>query len=220
MKILALEFSTDRRSAAVLNSGADGESAVLLGHASQSGTRTTAAFALIEQAVRAARLEREQIECVAVGLGPGSYTGIRVAISVAQGWQLARGVKLLGLGSVECLAAQAHADGCLGRVNIALDAQRNELYLAGYDLTADGWQEADPLRIATLAEAQALARQGSLIGPEVKRWFPEGRELSPDAAVLGRLAASRTDFAPGGELEPVYLRETSFVKAPPPRVIP
>lgn len=192
-----------------------------MGHATQSGSRTTAAFSLIEQALLAAQLEREQIECVAIGLGPGSYTGIRVAISVAQGWQLALGVRLLGLSSVECLAAQAHADGHTGRVNIALDAQRNELYLSGYDLTADGWREVEPLRLATLTEAHALAGQGGLfIGPEVKRWFPEGREVFPDAAVLARLAAARTDFIPGEKLEPVYLRETSFVKAPPPRVIP
>ena len=245
MKILALEFSTDRRSAAVLDSGATspggagfqpatgsragfqpaissaGFQPAVMGHATQCGSRSTAAFSLIEQALLAAQLEREQIECVAVGLGPGSYTGIRVAISVAQGWQLALGVRLLGLSTVECLVAQAHADGCRGRVNIALDAQRNELYLAGYDLTADGWREVEPLHLATLAAAHPLAAHGGLfIGPEVRRWFPDGRELFPDAAALVRLAASRTNFIPGEKLEPVYLRETSFVKAPPPRVIP
>ena len=52
---------------------------------------------MIESALAEAKIEREQIEVIAVGLGPGSYTGIRAAISVAQGWQLARGVKLLGV---------------------------------------------------------------------------------------------------------------------------
>ena len=46
---------------------------------------------MIEEALREAGLEREQIEVLAVGLGPGSYTGIRVALSLAQGWQLASG---------------------------------------------------------------------------------------------------------------------------------
>ena len=65
---------------------------------------------MIEKVLAAAKIEREEIEVLAVGLGPGSYTGIRVAISIAQGWQLARGVKLLGIGSAECLAAQAQAE--------------------------------------------------------------------------------------------------------------
>jgi len=46
---------------------------------------------LVERALAEAKVERGQIECVAVGLGPGSYTGIRGAIALAQGWQLARG---------------------------------------------------------------------------------------------------------------------------------
>lgn len=219
MKILALEFSTDHRSVAVLESGT-GVVPALLGVASEIGARSSRAFALIEQALSAAKLEREQVECVALGLGPGSYTGIRVALSVAQGWQLGRGVKLLGVSSVECLAAQAHAAGCRGRTHIVVDAQRNELYLAGYDLTVDGWREVEPLRLATLAEAQALAARGGVfLGPDVKRWFAEGRELFPAAATLARLAATRTDFVAGEKLEPIYLRETSFVKAPPPRII-
>ena len=48
---------------------------------------------------------REAIEAIAVGLGPGSYTGIRAAIALAQGWQLAREVKTLGVSSVAAMAA-------------------------------------------------------------------------------------------------------------------
>jgi tRNA threonylcarbamoyladenosine biosynthesis protein TsaB len=54
---------------------------------------------MIEKVLAGAKVEREQIEVMAVGLGPGSYTGVRVAISLAQGWQLARGVKLLGMAA-------------------------------------------------------------------------------------------------------------------------
>ena len=63
-------------------------------------------------------------------------------------------------------------------------------------------------------------RAGELIvGPEVTRWFPGGRESVPDASVLAVLAAEREDFVPGDKLEPIYLREVKFVKAPPPRTI-
>jgi hypothetical protein len=52
-----------------------------------------------------------------------------------------------------------------------------------------------------------------LIGPEVTRWFPGGRMIFPRAAALAELAARRSDFTPGEKLEPVYLRETNFMKA-------
>ena len=110
---------------------------------------------MIEAALREAGLEREQIDVIAVGLGPGSYTGIRAALSIAQGWQLARGVKLLGISSVECLAAQAQSEKILGRVNVVIDAQRNELYRAVYEISQDAYREIEPLEIMGLAEIKS-----------------------------------------------------------------
>jgi tRNA threonylcarbamoyl adenosine modification protein YeaZ len=117
-------------------------------------TNTLRPFGMVEEALKQAGLERAQIEVLAVGLGPGSYTGTRAAISVAQGWQLARGVKLLGISSAECVAAQAQRDGIRGRAHVVIDAQRNEFYLAGYELGEDGWRETVPLRLVGLNEAR------------------------------------------------------------------
>jgi tRNA threonylcarbamoyl adenosine modification protein YeaZ len=220
MKILALEFSSSQRSVAVVHDGA-GAGRLRLGEAIETGGRATNALGLVEEALGQAKLDREQIECLAVGLGPGSYTGIRLAIALAQGWQLARPVKLLGMSSAECLAAQAQAEGILGRVGIVIDAQRDELYLAGYDLDPQRRREVEPLRLATVAEARTRQQAGVvLIGPEVTNWFPAGRVLFPRAAMLGQLARDRRDFIAGEAMEPIYLRETRFVKAPPPRTLP
>jgi tRNA A37 threonylcarbamoyladenosine modification protein TsaB len=129
-------------------------------------------------------------------------------------------MKLLGLSSVECVAAQAQAEKISGRVNVVIDAQRNEFYLAAYEISADGWREIEPLRILTRTEVESRAgAKEILIGPEVTRWFPNGRMVFPRAAMLGQLALNRNDFAAGDKLEPVYLRETNFVKAPPGRRI-
>jgi tRNA threonylcarbamoyl adenosine modification protein YeaZ len=209
MKILALEFSSPQRSVAVTRRDEFHESL----------SNSSAPLTMIDDALREAKLEREQIECVAVGLGPGSYTGIRSAISLAQGWQLARNVKILGLSSAECIAAQAQADGATGRVHVVIDAQREELYLATYELTPDSRREIEPLKIVTTTDARQRAEAGGvLIGPEVTRWFSSGKTVFPRAAMLGKLALDRTDFIPGEKLEPIYLRETKFVKAPPPRI--
>jgi tRNA threonylcarbamoyl adenosine modification protein YeaZ len=149
MKILALEFSSEQRSVAVV------EDARVLGGAHETAGKHTHAFALIELALSEGRIEREQIDCIAVGLGPGSYMGTRIAIAIAQGWQLARAVKTAGISSAEALARQR-------------------------------------------------AKSGS--------GFPEARTIAI-------IAAEQQCFVSADKLEPIYLRQTSFVKAPPSRTI-
>jgi tRNA threonylcarbamoyl adenosine modification protein YeaZ len=220
MKILALEFSSPQRSVAVLNAGARGGVLAASEVVEAAPGNTMKPLGMIESALKDAGLEREQIECLAVGLGPGSYNGIRVAIAMAQGWQLASGVKLLGVSSAACVAAQAQADGLTGRLTVVLDAQRGEFYLAGYELNVDGWRETSPLQLSSRDEVQARERSGELlIGPEVAGWFPNGRVVFPRATMLGQMAQGRKDFASGEKLEPLYLREMQLVKAPRPRVV-
>lgn len=216
MKILVLEFSSPQRSVAFVDAKPGGP-VLHAGEVVRSGGRATPALAMILEALDQAGVKREAIECLTVGLGPGSYHGIRAAIALAQGWQLARGTRLLGISSVEGIAAQAHADGLRGSVTVAVDAQRGELYVADYEISVSGWREVQPLRLGPVKEVQATIKAGQvLVGPEVTRWFAGGRIMFPRAETLGRLAASQTDFVPGEKLEPIYLRATTFVKAKPP----
>jgi tRNA threonylcarbamoyladenosine biosynthesis protein TsaB len=221
MTILALEFSSPQRSVAVL---AGPPSCPQSGEVIETGGRGTAMIGMIEDALRQARLEREQIERLAVGLGPGSYTGIRSAIAVAQGWELASGkraVQCIGWSSATAVALQAHIDGFAGRISVVIDAQRKEFYLAGYELRADGPFALEPLRLASVAEVQARQQAGdTLVGPEVTKWFPEGRLIFPRAATLAQMARQANEFVSARYLQPIYLRETRFVKAPPPRKLP
>ena len=220
MNILAFEFSSTHRSVAVADTDAAGVARVLAME-SETGGRSINALAMVERALQRAQLEREQIDCLAVSLGPGSNMGVRISISLAQGWQLALRTPVLDVSSADCLAAQAHRAGWLGRVAVVVDAQRHEIYLGLYDLDTAGWRAAEPLRIIPIAEATALdSRVDHWIGPEATRWFPRGRVLHADAATVAMLAAGRTDFIPAAQLEPVYLRAIEFVKAPPPRVLP
>jgi tRNA threonylcarbamoyl adenosine modification protein YeaZ len=219
MKILALEFSSMHRSVAVAD--CDGVRALIRGTAREVGARETKAFSMIQTALSEAQLDREQIECLALGLGPGSYAGIRVAISVAQGWQLVRDVKLLGVSSVESLAHQARDLGISGKVNIAVDAQRNEFYLSTYAINDKILELIEPLHLAAASEVREQVLKGEkLIGPELHDIFAEAEDIYPDARSLAHLAANRTDFVKGEHLEPIYLRAPNFVKAPPPRVLP
>lgn len=215
MKILALEFSTRRRSVALLDVG--GECVEVCDEGGSSGR----GLFMIERALAQAAWRKEDVECVAVGLGPGSYTGIRVALSLAQGWQLARHTRMVGISSVECLAAAQWKAGMRGHVAIAVDAQRNEYYVAEYESGPEKWMENTPLRLVSRHELEDLGNKGAILGgPDLRSILPSGQDLYPSAAVLADLVSRSPKSEEGHRIEPIYLRPVSFVKAPTPRVIP
>lgn len=219
MRIVALEFSSGRRSVAVV-AGDAGSEPVVLASAAESTGRNTRVFALVTEVLDQARVAREDVDTVAVGLGPGSYAGIRVAIAVAQGWQLARGVRLVGVSSVACLAAQLRAAGRTGRWTLAVDAQREEFYVGDWEVDAKGATAMGPLRLVSVTElGSRLASGEAVAGPEIVARFGRGLEVFPEAGMLGCLAAGEAVSVAGEMIEPVYLRPSAFVKAPPPRSV-
>lgn len=219
MLILALEFSTETRSAAVarVREGV----AMVLQEGSDGGDRSVKPLELIDRVLKGAGIGTEEVEGVMVGLGPGSYTGVRSALAMAQGWELARGLPVGGWSSMECLAAGAQAQGWRGGLHLVIDAQRGEFYRAEYVIESDGYSEVEPLRLisAEAVRAGLSERPGILAGPGVRRWFGEGRELFPSASTLAGLSVRSTAWGSSERLEPIYLRPVEFVKAPVPRVL-
>jgi len=211
MTILAVEFSSVHRSVAI---GRDG--AVLAEAVETGGGRTTRAFGLIEKVLADAKIARDEVGGIAIGLGPGSYTGIRSAIALAQGWQLAKNLPLTGISSVESIAAIAQARNISGTVHIVIDAQRGELYHAAYAISATERKEIEPLKIVS---PSAIDATGTVIGPDIAKWFPSAAVIFPSAAAVLQLAFKQSNAATLEPLEPIYLRETAFVKAPPPRLV-
>jgi len=218
MKILALEFSPVERSVAVL---IDGE---VRGHALDGQTQQTHAFDCVRSALEQAGLSAPEIECVAVGLGPGSYAGTRIAIAMAQGWALARNVKLLGVSSADSIARQINDATESARFlsdvprlfNVVFDAQRNETYAIQYLPGASEPRMVGSFELLTPDEEKRRRDAGEAFfkadrGPW--RLDTENVVLS-DARTIGRMAAQRTDFIAGHELEPIYLRKAEFVKVP------
>lgn len=215
MKILALDFSGEPRGVAFLE-GTPPDSWEVRSNVEQRGGRSVPALAMIERGLEEAGWDRTEVEAVAVGLGPGSYTGIRAALALAQGWFLARGVAVYGANSMDSVAARAWRAGLRGRIRVVVDAQRRELYVAGYELKPEGWSRVEPLRFQPVEHLlEAHDRPDWIwVGPEVDRWFPEGRLMGPSALEVGRLAVRERPRRPE-EWEPIYLRPVQFVKARP-----
>ena len=91
---------------------------------------------MVDELLAEARLELSQIEGIAYGEGPGSFTGLRVATGVTQGLALARGVGVVGVGSLLALAQQAAAE----KVIACIDAHMGEVYHAAYARARASWE--------------------------------------------------------------------------------
>jgi len=163
-------------------------------------------LAPMAQAVMAqAGLGFGEIERIAVTVGPGSFTGLRVGVAFAKGLAAALAVPAVGIGTLEALAAEAE-----GPAFAAIDARRGQIYAQAFE---DGRAMAPP-QVMALEEAAAMAaelaaRGGlTLAGPGaglLAAAAPGARTLAPegaDAQVVARLAAARTP----GALVPLYLR--------------
>ena len=110
----------------------------------------------VEEMLRDLALRPEDIDAVAVSRGPGGFTGLRIGIMTAVMWARARGVPLLGVGTLEALAAAADAGR---RVLPVLDAHRGEVAGALYAIEADGAGDVRCLVAPLVASPDVLARE-------------------------------------------------------------
>ena len=204
--LLALEFSSEQRSVAVWHEHR------VVAEIVQSMGKSTRVFSLITGALKEAGILPAAVDTLAVGVGPGSYTGVRLAISVAQGWSLARpAIQVRSINSLDVLAAAIS-----GRAWLVSDAQRSEWAVA----PVEGGRLLQSARLFPSAEVVSLARSARVIGPEVVRILGVGETAFPSARVMAQCVAERgVDILPEA-LQPVYLRTAAFVKAPAPRQIP
>jgi len=168
---------------------------------------------LIDAIVVEAGLKRSAIERIAVGVGPGSFTGLRVGIALAQGLGVGLGIDVFGIGSLQAMAAALPAASPGVRVPV-LDARRGEVFVAGY--APEGTMVLSPCAIPREGLVGALAQLGPgahvVLGEAaaclVDCYRSEETDL-PDAAWTA-LVAARCD-APGPAAEPHYVRGPDVV---------
>jgi tRNA threonylcarbamoyladenosine biosynthesis protein TsaB len=96
---------------------------------------------MVEDLLAEARLELGQIEGIAYGEGPGSFTGLRIAAGVTQGLAFARGIGVVGVGSLLALAEDAAEQGQEEKVIACIDAHMGEVYHAAYRRAGSRWEE-------------------------------------------------------------------------------
>jgi tRNA threonylcarbamoyladenosine biosynthesis protein TsaB len=126
VKILAVDTATMECSVGVYHNGA----ALFEMTQARGRTHSVRLMVMIDQALRGAGHELNQIDCLAVGTGPGSFTGIRIGISTVKGLSQGSGKPVIGVSSLDALAFQAGA--CKWPVYAMIDARKGQVYSAMY----------------------------------------------------------------------------------------
>lgn len=171
--------------------------------------------------LHAAGLSPRDIDALAVSLGPGSFTGLRVGVVSAKTWAYATGCRVVGVETPLICAAAAPPDW--SHVWVVTDAQRGDFFVAEYRREESrGWQRTSPLGIVAAAEwLQQRQPHERIIGPGVSR-IADGATSAlvvrddwatqPSAGVLGQLAHQRLlagSFDDYWTLVPIYLRPSA-----------
>ena len=191
MRLLALETSTEYCSCA-LRIDAEVRAWHVLAGQSHSDLLLPAVARLMAEA----GLAFSQLDAIAFGAGPGSFTGLRIACGVAQGLAFAHDLPVVAVASLEALAEGALAEASpANHVITALDARMGELYLAAYQrgTTAEAGSAAD----WQVVLAPQLARADALPDlPLQSDWLGVGSGFAVSgAALLERYTPVRIDAA-------------------------
>lgn len=139
MLILALETSTELGSCALWH---DGRLTERTCPAARPHSETL--LPLVRELLQEAGVEVRQLDAIAFGVGPGAFTGLRVACGAAQGLAMAGNIPLLPVSSLETMAAATGAE----RVLALLDARMGEVYAGAYQRVADGYALQGEIRLA------------------------------------------------------------------------
>jgi tRNA threonylcarbamoyladenosine biosynthesis protein TsaB len=214
MKFAVLETSSEWCSVAV---SLDGEISSVERRAGQRHSEL--ALPMLMSVLGDAGVKLENLDAIAFGAGPGSFTGLRIACGLAQGLALARGLPVIGISSLEAIAQECGAP----RVVACIDARMREVYYAALERADAGWRE--------VIAAQCVAPH-ALPRPPGEGWIGCGSgfaaygdmgfsrvlpEIHPSAAAIAELAAPRLERGEGVDAAlaaPFYVRDkVAFTQA-------
>jgi tRNA threonylcarbamoyladenosine biosynthesis protein TsaB len=218
MLVLGIESATHQVGVAV-----GGHEGVLAAAHSARGRRHAEVLTpTIDFVCRSARIELEEISCVAVDLGPGLFTGLRVGIAAAKALAHALRVPMIGVPSLDLLAFPVRYTSRL--IVAVVDARRSELFYAFYRQVPGGLQRVSDHQLGSpddLVGELLAAGECLLVGDGAIRYREAFDGLSrvevadqslahPSASSLVQLAhaqALREEFVAPWELTPLYLRK-------------
>lgn len=216
MNVLGLDTSTARLALAIVNE----QGLVAELHTTEAGRHSARLAPMIQALLKMARLELGQVDGFAVGIGPGSFTGLRVGVTTMKALALSTGHPIVGVPTLDALAHQVSY--WTGLVCPILDAKRGLVYAAIYQTKAGKVKRASRYRVIAVPELVKACRGSTLfVGDGIPLyqsvirkmlnscaqfadpalWCPQGSVI----ARLGREALVRGERDAVDDLVPLYI---------------
>lgn len=228
--LLALDASSSACSAALLRQQS-GQRECLARFEMTPRAHTRRLMPMVDDILAEANISTQQLDAVAFGRGPGSFTGLRIAAGAAQGLAFGLDRPLLGISTLEALALQAHRRYHFRHVVTALDARMGEIYAATWHCLNDTLSLQSDEVVVAPAHFHLPAQQESDwvgVGSGFTLWDDFAlnlqtnmsqhlTDLEPRAEEMAWLAARDLDAGLGKvahEVQPVYLRNDVAWKKP------
>lgn len=214
MKLLVLDTSTEYCSAAL---SLDGK--VLAFRVLAEQRHSSLLLPMIEELLRDGGVTLRELDGIAYGAGPGSFTGLRIACAVTQGLAFGADLPVVGVSTLESIAEQAGAD----RVVTVLDARMAEVYWAAYERDGAAWRTVSAPQLALpesvvvppgegwVGAGNGFAVLGEVLRPRLAAQLAHIDDtLMPDAAAMVPLALAAFERGEGMDAAlaaPIYLRD-------------
>jgi tRNA threonylcarbamoyladenosine biosynthesis protein TsaB len=213
VNLLAFDTSTDIMSIAVQ---ASGPGALPLEFSGAGGARASSALVpVIQDLLREAGLRLADLDAVVFGRGPGSFTGLRTACSVAQGLAFGAGIPVLAVDTLLAVAEDARCLEGVEKVMALLDARMDEVYSAAYVCENGHWLQQGKTMLGApevVAAPAGFALAGNAFAAYGAR-LPSAAvriDAMPTAAALLRLAPALVaagQAGPAASATPLYIRD-------------
>ena len=219
MKILALDTSTEYCSAAVW---LDGESVERDVHAGQSHSELL--LGMVDAVLAESGVALRDLDAIAYGAGPGTFTGLRIGCGVAQGLAFAADRPMVGVGTLLALAMGSGED----RVVCCLDARMREVYHAAYVRAGPGWIEAHAPALCVPAAVPAVEGPGwagcgsgfiayrealmQRYGAQLARVLPDAHPRARHVAELAAVECREGRTVRPDDAAPCYIRDKVALK--------
>lgn len=205
IRILALDTATEACSVALYN---DGEQTSFFEVCPQKHTQRI--LPLVNQLLAESGLALNQLDALAFGKGPGSFTGVRIGIGIAQGLALGAGLPLIGVSTLQTMAQGCKRANNAHQVLAGIDARMGEIYLGCYSINQNNiWQDQQPEAVLTpqqvISQLSELKNEWLLAGTA---WhaYPDLAKQIQDNVPDCQLVKSNIDFPSALDMLPLSLQ--------------
>ena len=214
MKLLALETANEQCSVSIVDETQELYFQLDL----RAKAQTQTILPMIEQGLNQTAIELAGLTAIAFSRGPGSFSGVRINAAVTQALAWANDVPVVPVSTLQALAQAAHRLHGFTEVTAVLDARMQEVYIASYQLDANGIMQAvDEEQLLSYADATpqikfTIVGSGSELIQSEQTQYKHLSATAQDIATIAREAAQRKAWVSAELALPVYLRDNAWKK--------